>query len=178
MGSQRLIDVLAKKHNDWFKMAKSLGCTQEEANDLVQQMYLKICYIGKNKKDKILLDEGINTMYIYNTIKNLYKDGFHLYTHKNHVIFTSKYEKEYEPVNIEKEKSFNNLLDYIDKTVDKWYWYDKKMWEIHFKRNMSMREINRRTKISLSSIFETLNYAKKEIKKRAEKLYQEYKRTK
>jgi len=178
MGSQRLIDVLAKKHSDWYKMAKSLGCTQEEANDLVQQMYLKICYTGKDKKDIVIIDGNINTMYIYNTIKNLYKDGFHLYRHKNHVILSSSHEKEFTPANIEEEKSFDNLINYIDDIVSKWYWYDKKMWEIYFHRNMSMREINRRTKISLSSIFETLNYAKKEIKKRSQKLYQEYKKTK
>ena len=90
-----------------------------------------------------------------------------LYSVHNH-------EKEFTPANMEEEKSFDNLINYIDEIVSKWYWYDKKMWEIYFHRNMSMREINRRTKISLSSIFETLNYAKKEIKKSLKKMLRHF----
>ena len=78
----------------------------------------------------------------------------------------------------QKENNFDNLMDKIESIVTNWYWYDKKMWEIYFHKNMSMREISDQTKISLKSIFDTLSYAKKEVKKRTENLYRKYKDSK
>ena len=51
---KRLIDILAEKHNDWLNMAKSFGVSLEDANELVQQMYIRITdYVGDVKKNII-----------------------------------------------------------------------------------------------------------------------------
>ena len=72
------------------------------------------------------------------------------------------------------EKVFNN----VDSVMDTWYWYDRKMFELYYRTDMSMRDISSETKITLSSIFNTLSNAKKEIRKKLEEAYEEYKRTK
>jgi predicted DNA-binding protein YlxM (UPF0122 family) len=64
----------------------------------------------------------------------------------------------------------------IDDEIDSWYWYDKKMTKLYFNTKMSMRDISKETKISLSSIFNTLTNAKEKIRKRAKKEYQRYKK--
>jgi len=75
LAREKLIDRLAKEHNVWIKMAKSLGCgSDEQANELVQQMYLKLCILGKNKYDAVIVNDQVNKMYVYNTIKNLFLD--------------------------------------------------------------------------------------------------------
>ena len=183
MAREKLIDRLAKEHNVWIKMAKSLGCgSDEQANELVQQMYLKLCILGKNKYDAVIVNDQVNKMYVYNTIKNLFLDGFHLPSPKNHVEIMGTelvtYDEDLEEIFEQKESNFDNLINEIESIVTKWYWYDKKMWEIYFHKNMSMREISDQTKISLKSIFDTLSYAKKEVKKRTENLYKKYKDSK
>lgn len=183
MAREKLIDRLAEEHDVWIRMAKSLGCaSEEEASDLVQQMYLKLCILGKNKYDAVIVNDQVNKMYVYNTIKNLFLDGFHLVSPKNHVEIMGTelicYDENINEIFEQKENNFDNLMDKIESIVTNWYWYDKKMWEIYFHKNMSMREISDQTKISLKSIFDTLSHAKKEVKKRTEKLYRKYKDSK
>ena len=39
---EEIINILAVKQQDWFYMAKSFGVSDEDANELVQQMYMVI----------------------------------------------------------------------------------------------------------------------------------------
>jgi predicted DNA-binding protein YlxM (UPF0122 family) len=64
----------------------------------------------------------------------------------------------------------------IDDIVSDWYWYDKKMWNVHFYDKKSMRKIAKETKISLSSIFNTLSNGKEKIRESVFEEYQTYKR--
>ena len=52
----RLIDKLAEKHKDWIHMAKSFGCDDDAANELVQGMYLRLSKYVDNV-DKIMYDK-------------------------------------------------------------------------------------------------------------------------
>ena len=51
-------------------MAKSFGVSPEDANELVQQMYIRITDYVSNPK-KILYNEiEVNTYYVYVTLRN------------------------------------------------------------------------------------------------------------
>ena len=80
-------------------------------------------------------------------------------------------------VEYEKEQ-FDKVIDKVESIIDDWYWYDKRVFNIHFFDEMSMRKIARETKISLSSIFNTLSNGKKKIKKGAIKEYKKYRESK
>jgi len=175
---KRLIDVLADKHKDWHNMAKSFGCNDEDAHELVQEMYIRITKYVEDK-DKIMYNEKeVNTYYIYVTLRNLYLSGFHLNMKKKHLPINDSIDFEYITIDIDKESSFNNLVDKIDSLVSSWYWYDKKIWDIHFYNKMSMRQIAKATKISLSSIFNTLSNGKEEIREKTIEDYKEYSKIK
>ena len=77
--------------------------------------------------------------------------------------------------NYEKKVKLEELFDVIDKEIDDWYWYDKKLTRLYFNTKMSMRDISKETKISLSSIFNTLTNAKEKIRKKAKEHYKKYK---
>jgi DNA-directed RNA polymerase specialized sigma24 family protein len=175
---ERLIDLLAKSHKDWVNMAKSFGCTKEQSHELVQEMYVRLNkYI--DKKDKIMYNESeVNTYYVYVTLRNLFLSGFHKGIDKNHLPLNDAVDVESSVVNYENEDTFNTLVDEIEGVVSSWYWYDKKIWDIHFYKKMSMRGIARETKISLSSIFNTLSNAKQKVREKTEEYYEEYRQTK
>lgn len=59
-----MIEQLANRHNEWVCMAKKICRDSELANDLVQEMYLKLL------NHKCEINEG----YIYLTIKNIFID--------------------------------------------------------------------------------------------------------
>lgn len=155
-------------------MAKSFSITDDEANELVQQMYIRIHKYVEEKKKIMYNKDEVNTFYVYVTLRNLYLSKFHKMTGSSVVIDNDMVIK-YEPYNEETEEKFDVLMDKIDSITDNWYWYDKKLWDVYFYWKKSMRDISRETKISLSSIFNTLTHGKAKIKQQAEAEYKEYK---
>tara|TARA_R100000278_G_scaffold123081_1_gene111195 strand:- start:4297 stop:4833 length:537 start_codon:yes stop_codon:yes gene_type:complete len=176
--TERLIDLLAKNHDDWVNMAKSFGCTNEQSHELVQEMYIRLNKYIDNKSKVMYNDTEVNTYYVYVTLRNLYLSGFHKGLNKNHFPITDSVELESSVLNYEREDTFNHLIKEIEDVVSKWYWYDKKIWDIHFYKKMSMRKIAKETKISLSSIFNTLSNAKQQVREKTQKYYKEYQKSK
>lgn len=80
--------------------------------------------------------------------------------------------------NFDEKLKFEEVITKVEKIVEDWYWYDKKIFNIHFYEEMSMRKIARDTKISLSSIFNTLSNGKAKIKEGAIEKYEEYRKAK
>tara|TARA_R100000479_G_scaffold94233_1_gene46568 strand:- start:217 stop:792 length:576 start_codon:yes stop_codon:yes gene_type:complete len=190
----RVIDLLAQKNDDWIRMAKSFKITDDQANEIVQEMYLRINDYVKDVKKIMYDDKQINTFYVYITLRNIYYSNFYN-TGKNiknrKVIYFSdivdkddsrklaKYmieDPEDIQNNIHKKIKLDNLIDKIEDEINSWYWYDKKMTKLYMNTKMSMRDISKETKISLSSIFNTLTNAKEKIRKVADKEYKKYKK--
>lgn len=175
-----ILDILGKRHDEWVKMAMSLGCNLEEANELTQQMYLRLHKYVDNPERIMYSEDKVNTYYVYVTLRNLYLSRSHSYNLKNHVELTSGRLSQVDPeiLNMEREEAFSDLIDTIKDIVHSWYWYDKKLWDIHFYWKMSMRAISKETTISLSSIFNTLKNGKNKVKEQAEEKYKDYLDTK
>jgi len=172
----RVIDILADKHEDWLNMAKSFGVSDDDANELVQQMYIRITdYVSD--VEKILYNETeVNTYYVYVTLRNLYLRHHHKNNPKEVYLEEQEDIDQITPVeNIKEQKEkFDEIFDKIDNITKDWYWYDKRIFNIHFYDEMSMRKISRETKISLSSIFNTLSNGKEKIRKGAIEEYRKY----
>ena len=190
----RVIDLLAKKHSDWIKMALSFKIDNDQANEIVQEMYLRMNDYVKDVKKIMYNDKEINTFYVYITLRNIYYSNFYstgkniknrkiIYFSEiidNHdAFFLGKNLKE-DPEQIEKvidkKQKLEKLLNKIKAEIDTWYWYDKKMTKLYLNTKMSMRDISKETKISLSSIFNTLTNAKEKIREVTKKEYRNYKK--
>ena len=159
-------------------MAKSFGCDDEQSNELVQEMYIRM-HKYVDSLEKIMYNESeVNTYYVYVTLRNLYLSGFHKDSKPNHVPINDSVETEYKEVNLHSELTLESLISKIEGIVSDWYWYDKKMWDVHFYKKKSMRKIAKETKISLSSIFNTLSNGKNKVRENTAEEYQIYKESK
>lgn len=157
-------------------MAKSFGVTNDEANELVQQMYVRIDKYVESKNKILYKEDEVNTFYVYVTLRNLYLSKFHKITGA-HFVIDPDVDAPYIDHNMEAEEKFNTLVDKIDSITSDWYWYDKKLWDVYFYWSKSMRSIAKETRISLSSIFNTLTHGKAKIKSQLKKEYEDYKRS-
>ena len=81
--SSKILDILAKRHNEWLNMAKSFKLNDSDANELVQEMYLRMYDYTKDIKRIMYNETEINTFYIYITLRNLYYSKFTNYNKKN-----------------------------------------------------------------------------------------------
>ena len=187
-----ILDILSHKHQDWYNMAKSFGLSNDDANEIVQEMYVRIYDYTKDIKKIMYNETEVNTFYIYITLRNLYYSNFAKYGKsvktKKVFLFTemddnsikrvyNNYCEDYELYmqSVNKKKKLDILLEKIEQTIDSWYWYDKKLTKLYFDSGMSMRDLSKETKISLSSIFNTLTNAKEKIRQNTKEEYKKYK---
>lgn len=183
MTKNELLEKLSEKYEDWINMAKSFRISDDEAQELVQEMFIRI-YDYVDSPNKIMYNETeINTFYIYITLRNLYYANFHSGSKKIVLIdeFNDSMIKEHDIPNYSeksRKEHLEKVFENVDEVIDNWYWYDKKMFELYYRTNMSMRDISDETNITLSSIFNTLKNAKEQIREKIKKGYEEYRRSK
>lgn len=150
--------LLAAKHNDWIDIVKSFGLDRETAEDLVQEMYIKIQLAIENKGLDISYgDHDINYYYIFKTLRSLFLD---LKRKGKNVI----------RVPLDNIKDMESDVDYTEKynqikvELNKMYWYDKKVFEL-VNNGLSIAELSRKTGIAYYSLYNTYKKVKEKLKK-------------
>lgn len=173
-----MLEALAQKHGDWLKMLHSFGCETHLAEDIVQEMYLRL-HKYVDDPERIMYGEEINTYFVYITLRNMYSTIQRMKT-KVRLVSIEELPDEliYEETNIESLEEFDNLIDTIWGNVEDWHWYDKKLFEIYHNSPMSIRSIAEETKISARSIFNTLKNGKERIQTDCNPAYQTWKEAK
>lgn len=83
-----MIDKLAQSHEEWIRYAVNVCGNRDDANDLVQEMYLKLHDCNKE----------INKSYVYCVIKNIFLDQYRKNKVKEKAVF---YQEEYTEQNEE-----------------------------------------------------------------------------
>ena len=81
-----MIEKLAQHHEDWVRYAISVSGNRDDANDLVQDMYLKLYDC----------DKEINKSYVYCVIKNIFLDNYRKQKVKDKTVFYQETETEQE----------------------------------------------------------------------------------
>jgi RNA polymerase sigma factor (sigma-70 family) len=160
-----ILEELSKRNDEWIKIALSICKDKTLANDLVQEMYLRIEKYVKDP-ERITTNDKISSLYIYVTIRNLYfkhqnnKKRKIIYQYKDYDSFddndvfnndTDSIENDLEL--LEMEKAHKKIMEKILQEISTWHWYDEKLFKLYFFTNKSLRNIASETRISLTSIY-------------------------
>jgi RNA polymerase sigma factor (sigma-70 family) len=174
-----ILEALSKEHKRWWHMALSICSDDQLADDIVQDMYIRIeKYV--DEPDKIINPETseINSFYIFVTMKNIY---FHWFNQRMRMSafevkdFDFFSEEEYndglcsdslddEANMLDMEYAHQQIVDSIAAEIKGWHWYDEKLFKLYFMTDMSLRDIAAETKISLSSIYNSIKNLRDLIK--------------
>jgi len=165
------LDDIAKRHNEWIKMATYLGA--EFPEDAVQDVYLKLAIIQEAEGDlnRFEYKEGIvNTMYIFKMLQSRIVDE---HRRKKHQLFD---DIQFNPITdaSEIEKSYAELMDSIKDIIDGFDEYNQMLLELYFVYGLSLRDIEKKTAIPLHSIFNTIKNCKIIIKNQVYGQYKDY----
>lgn len=135
-----MLEKLAKNHSKWLAIAyKICGC-KDNANDIVQDMYIKMYELGKE------VDEG----YIYFVLRSIFIDSKRKqkeFTISDDSLFNYLIEEE---TNNEEKELLNKCLARSYNSLEK---HEKVI--IHFSVNMGLREFSRESGLSISLIAKT-----------------------
>jgi len=144
------IEAIFKKHNDWVDIVQTFGCNKETAEDLVQEMYIKIQLKINNGLDISFGDEDINHIYVFKTLRTLFLD---LKRKEKNIYFESDEVLD----EVESDFSLNNfdeVYDQVKGELKKMYWYDRKIFDL-IDNGKSIAELSRDTNISYYSLYNT-----------------------
>jgi RNA polymerase sigma factor (sigma-70 family) len=164
-----VLNLLASKHSEWVKMAHSFGAG-DYAEDIVQEMYIRLNkYV--DDPERIMYKDEPNKLFVWVTLRNMVRN----FQNKKEIVHYCgdmvEYDQEEDVFDYEEAEGFERLIEKIWESTEELHWYDKKMFEIYHTTDMSMRDIEKETKISLYSIFDTLKKTKEYVK---EKHYEDY----
>jgi len=198
--NNELLTLLSNRHEDWVRMAHSLGAGQD-AEDVVQDMYMRM-YVAIDDVNRIKYGDDINTFYVYRTITSIIYDN-HRGQKETPYDFkeisdidllddcdTSRY---YQTTNASREyidrindmlkqdgqetykqaeqeqRQQDAMMRVVEDEIERWDWFDNKMFRLYMFTNKSYRQIEKETTISVSCIFNTIKNGKEKIIKRLEK---------
>jgi len=175
-----ILELLSKRHEEWLKMARSFGTETHEAEDLVQEMYLRMYKYVENPEKIMYNDKEVNTYFVFVVLRNLFFSSKKSLSSlmSLHIEELNDLDGEIENVNYEYEQAHKNLINDLWDEVETWHWYDTKLFKLYHNTDMTIKKISQETKISERSIWNTLDNGRKKIKQKQEKSYKIYKKAK
>tara|TARA_R110000764_G_scaffold210639_1_gene296615 strand:- start:154 stop:684 length:531 start_codon:yes stop_codon:yes gene_type:complete len=161
-----MLEIVAKQHEQWVRMAISAGSPRHLAEDVVQEVYLRLHKYKKAAEPKLIKEDGtVNVFYMWGAVRNtvrteLGKENVYVSLHE---FFT-----ESEPLmpDFEFEERYSDLMKDITTEVNGWGRYNSKLFNLYFKTDLSMRKIAGGTGIGLTHIFTSINKYKGEIREK------------
>jgi DNA-directed RNA polymerase specialized sigma24 family protein len=164
-----LLNEISKQHNEWLKIVRTFGC--EFPEDVVQDAYLRIHKYGN--ADKLIINGEINKLIMWTILRNVSHD-----TNKANRIEFISLEDVWNIQDTSEDLDKHEALSKVDKLIEleslTWHHYDKMLFDLYRKTELSMREIAEATKIHYTSIFHTLKRCKQRLQEAVGEDYQDY----
>jgi len=154
-----MLELLATKHDDWIRIAFSMTGSMDDAQDLVQDMYIRLERLGKTR-EQITYKDTVNRYFVWTVLFNMYKTSRRVKVHKkvetcqllgNEDYFDKDWMKE-EFDYIKEDESFTSMIDSVKSIVKEWSPYDIQLFELYYIKDQSLRQISKGAGIGLSSI--------------------------
>ena len=152
-----MFEKIYKDHNKWINTTLNFGCTKEEAEDIVGNMYVIIGTMLK-KGLNISYGDEVNYYYIYLTLKTNFLQLKNRQTKEKKVsldLVLELAESDY--------VDFDEVNDVVLDELDSVHWYDKKVYEL-IENGYSITELANKTNISYHSLYNTYRKTKQKLK--------------
>jgi len=157
----KVLTLLAEYHNKWLANVNALINDENiEAEDIVQDMYLKIHSSKDEIINKAIVDSKPHIGYVNKILYTMYlkaqkEESLKTELKDNHTV--EEKQPEINKFNIEKK---------IDEIVNSFYWFDRKLFNLYRKEFHTIRSLSKATKISHVVVHNTISKCKKKIKRK------------
>ena len=145
-----VLEKIFLKHNIWIDIVKSFGCNEETAEDLTQEMYIKLKRKLDDGLDIDFGDDDYNYFYIFKALKSLFLDLKRKESKVSVICIDDciDLQTDYNDINY-----INTYID-IQNELQTMYWYDRKVFEI-LDAGESVAALSRKTGIPYHSLYNT-----------------------
>ncbi len=154
------LSEIFKKHKIWIDIVCTFGCNKETAEDIVQEMYIKIDKKIKNGLDINFGKNDYNYYYIFKTLKTLFLD----LKRKEAKVKTINIDTATKYLSDIDNRNYDVVYQEVQNQLNKMYWYDKKVYEI-IESGESIAKLSRKSGIPYYSLYNTYKKVKQKLKK-------------
>lgn len=125
-----------------------------EADDLVQEMYLKLHNYNQEKLLQ-MIERGVAKFVAVRILKQLKIDNHRKAKKVDDDYTFIHHSEEYQELNLEITELLNEL-----------YWFDRDLFKFYVEDDYSIRSLSKETGISTNKIYQTINKVKEQIKEK------------
>lgn len=154
------LEEIAKDHKDWLGIVSSW--VDEYAEDIVQEMYIKVA----DKKE-------VNRSYIYLCLRSIFLNREYKKANMYKVDLDNCAEL-MQPIETQEREAYNKVFNKVIKESNTWSSFDRNLFLTYFLTKLSMRDIEDKAGISLSTVFETIQKCKRRIKDNVGEDWEDY----
>ena len=155
--------LVAKKHDTWVDIVSTFGCTRTVAEDITQEMYIKI-QLQVEKGLDIMYQDDINYYYIFKTLKTLFLDLKRKQKGIVMVNIDDEYVSSLGMAVATEDVNFDSAYQDVEEELSKMYWWNRKVFEI-VNEGESIAEFSRKSKISYTILYNAYRKVKKKLTK-------------
>jgi len=191
------ITKVYRYHKEWVQIVTNLG-GGSYSEDIVMEAYIKLDKY--NCEHKVINNGKVSKGYMFFVLRSIFityiKQSNKVRKINIDAVVKLNYSKESSSYNgnikelkekfgeihekgisedIIREKAYGRICDKIDKELESWHWYDKKIFELYRDTPLSIRGLAKETDISFVNIFHTLKKGKNIINKKFAEDYQDFK---
>ena len=154
-----MFEKIYQDHAKWINTTLKFGCTKEEAEDIVGNMYVIIGGM-LNKGLNISYGDEVNYYYVYKTLKTSFLQMYNRKKKEKNVSLDLI-------LDIESGDyiDFEDKNDLLNEELDELHWYDKKVFEM-IQNEYSITELSKKTNISYHSLYNTYRKTKQKLIKK------------
>jgi len=181
---------IAKLSGKFRTMAYGITTDEDKINEAVQELMLYLLQANPITIKKIYDNDGIEGITRYGAValrraltskrSNFYYKYEKYYTHIDSSCFNTNYTMSSSDLayNINSNKNIENIpnekvndyqwkkLEEIDKALEDFTWYDKKIFELYYYEGNTLDSLAAKTSISRNSLFTTIDKVREMLKKK------------
>ena len=167
MDNNQLVDHTYRKHHTWLiQCAYNLTNNKDKAEELVQDLYLRLMEMKDCKK--IMYKQDVNLYYLYRMLKSIFLNGLKKQT-STLPLNDDLYNLAAEEYSYSADNEFEERLRLTNECLDEMYWFDAKLLRVYLDEDHSIQSLHNVTGISNSTIWSSLKKTKKYVKEYVKK---------
>jgi hypothetical protein len=152
-----MLEKIYDSHKKWINTTLKFGCNQDEAEDIVGNMYVIIGTMLK-KGLNIAYGDDVNYYYIYLTLKTSFLQMKNRQTKEKKVSIDLILD-----IEAGSYVDFDAANDVVLEELDNVHWYDKKVFEL-LQGEYSITELSNKTNITYHSLYNTYRKTKQKLR--------------
>ncbi len=154
---EKTINKLFEKHQTWVEIVMTFGCNKVTAEDLVQEMYIRIQIKLEKGLDINYVNDEINYYYIFKTLRTLFLD---LKRKAKNIKYREIKDTDVLTYDLEYDSKYKKVKTVLNTL----YWYDKEVFDL-INAGEKISNLSRKTGISYYSLYNTYTKVKEKLKK-------------